>query len=190
MNGYDITVAIPTIPPRTIFLLRAMASVSQQVLPPAAVSVAMDVHREGAPATRQRALDAVRTPWVAFLDDDDEFLPQHLSHLLQHALDTGADYVYSWFIPVGMKDPFPETHFTEPFDPENPIETTITTLVRTELAQEVGFQRHPRGGWNTGEDFFFLENILKAGGKVSHLTEKTWRYHLHGRNTSGMPDRW
>lgn len=190
MGKWDITVAIPTIPPRTPLLLRAMASVGQQILQPEAVSIAMDTVKAGAPATRQRALDAVHTPWVAFLDDDDEFLPSHLFLLRQHAEQAGADYVYSWFFPVGMKDPFPETHYTEPFDPENPIETTITILVRTELAKEVGFQRNPRGGWNTGEDHWFLQNCLKRGAKVSHLIAKTWRYHYHKKNTAGMPENW
>lgn len=190
MTTDDITVAIPTIPPRTGLLLRALASVGQQTRPAAAVSIAIDVRREGAPNTRQRALNAVRTPWVAFLDDDDEFLPQHLAALLNHARQTEADYVYSWFFPVGMKDPFPSTHYTEPFNPDDPIETTGTILVRTDLARTLGYERHPRGGWNTGEDYWMLERVVAAGGKVSHLVERTWRYHFHGKNTSGMPDRW
>lgn len=190
MTQSGITVAIPTIPTRTTFLLRAMASVGQQTLPPDAVSIAVDTAKEGAPQTRQRALNAVSTPWTAFLDDDDEFLPPHLELLLNHAMEHEADYVYSWFHPVGMRDPFPETHYTDPFDPESPIETTITILVRTELAQAVGFQRNPRGGANTGEDHWFLQNIVKAGGRVSHLVARTWRYHYHKKNTAGLPENW
>lgn len=187
-NG--ITVAIPTIPPRSGLLIRALASVATQTRPADAISIAVDTMRKGAPATRQRALEAVRTEWVAFLDDDDEFLPQHLEVLHGHALATGADMVYSWFVPVGMKDPFPETHFTEPFDPNNPIETTITTLMRTEVALDIGFRPHSRGGWNTGEDFRMVEELVARGAKISHVVEKTWRYHYHGRNTCGKPDRW
>lgn len=189
MNS-DITVVIPTIPVRTHLLLRAIASVGQQTVPPAAIAIAMDVYREGAPKTRQRALDMVQTDWVAFLDDDDEFLPHHLEALLGHALREDADMVYSWFEPVGMKDPFPPTHFTEPFDPNNPIETTITTLIRTEWAQAIGFKPHPRGGWNTGEDYRMVEGLVEGDAKISHLVDRTWRYHYHGKNTAGKPDRW
>src|SRR3546814_18596793 len=41
-----------------------------------------------------RALEAVRTPWVAFLDDDDQFLPHHLQRLSQALTETQADVVY------------------------------------------------------------------------------------------------
>jgi hypothetical protein len=161
-----------------------------QTMPAAAISVAIDVNREGAPPTRQRALDAVRTEWVAFLDDDDFFEPQHLEHLSQHAEETGADFVYSWFTVVGGVDPFPSTHFTNPFNPEDPIETTITTLVRTELAQQVGFKAMNRGEVNTGEDRYFTLECMKAGAKISHLVERTWCWSHHGKNTSGLATRW
>lgn len=189
MAENDITVVIPSIPIRPLFLQRAMISAIQQTQKPAALSVAIDVHREGAAATRQRALDAVQTPWVAFLDDDDAFKPQHLERLMAHALETGADYVYSWFDVVGGTDPFPPTHFTNPFDPNDPIETTVTTLVRTGLAKEVGFKPLRTEG-HAGEDRYFTLECLKAGAIVSHLVEKTWYWYHHGANTSGLASRW
>jgi len=181
-----ITVAIPTIPPRPKKLREAIQSVTNQTLLPAAISIAMDNNKEGAPATRQRALDAVQTDWVAFLDDDDLFHTDHLKSLYDHAMDTGADFVYSWFWVTGGIDPFPTTHFTEPFDPENPIETTITVLVKTELAKEVGFQALDRGETNTGEDRFFTLGCLAAGARISHLVKRTWFWMHHGGNTSGL----
>lgn len=193
-----ITVAIPVHPPRfrSGLFSRAMGSVQIQTLPPTAVSVAVDVSGRGAPETRQRALDAVQTEWTAFLDSDDFFFPQHLEKLLTHAEETGADMVYSWFQVMDQAgrilehDPvFPPTHFTEPFDPDNPIETTITTLVRTELAQEVGFQAMNRGETNTGEDRFMVLGLLQAGARISHLVEKTWVWAHHGKNTSGLPTK-
>lgn len=195
----DITVVIPAHPARVRsgMLNRAMQSATQiQTMPPSALSVAIDVDSRGAPHTRNRALLGARTEWVAFLDSDDFFLPRHLEELSRHAIDTGADMVYSWFKVMDAagkileEDPvFPPTHFTEPFDPDNPIETTITTLVRTELAQQVGFQALNRGEANTGEDRFFTLGVLEAGGKISHLVDKTWIWHHHGANTSGHPDK-
>lgn len=190
MQRNDITVVTPTIPPRVNFLVRAVQSVAQQSYPAAAMSIATDVRKEGAAATRQRALDAVQTPWVAFLDDDDWFMPMHLEHCLAHALETGADFVYSWFEMAGGRDPFPPTHFTRDFDPNDPIETTITTLVRTDLAKQVGFQPLDRGEFNSGEDRFFTLGCLAAGAKISHLKERTWYWAHHGSNTSGLPTRW
>lgn len=184
-----ITVVTPSIPPRALMLARALRSAALQSLPPAALSVAVDVNREGAPATRQRALEAVRTEWVAFLDDDDVFKPNHLELLSQHAQETGADFVYSWFEVPGGMDPFPETHYTNPFNPDDPIETTVTTLVRTELAQQVGFQALDRGEINTGEDRYFTLGCLEAGAKISHLVAKTWYWFHHSGNTSGLPTK-
>lgn len=194
----DITVITPTIPPRSRTLLpRAMRSVMRQTHPAAALIVTSDINREGAPATRQRALEMAKTSLIAPLDDDDEFAPFHLHDLLQHMHDTDADYVYSWFRVVGpdgyvhMTDPvFPESHFTNPFDPANPIETTITVLVKRELAMEVGYHAMNRGEANTGEDFNFLLGCIKAGAKISHLIKHTWFWHHHGQNSSGRSDRW
>lgn len=184
-----ITVVIPSIPSRHLLLTQAVRSVTQQTLPASAISIAIDVSRDGAPDTRQRALKAVQTEWVAFLDDDDWFYPQHLKHLYDHAVETGADFVYSWFDVIGGTDPFPSTHFTNPFNPEDPIETTITTLVRTGLAKEVGFKALDRGQINTGEDRYFTLECLRQGALISHLVEKTWAWRHHGGNTSGLPTK-
>lgn len=184
-----ITVCIPSIPSRSLSLAKAVRSVAQQTMPAAAISINIDIEREGAPASRQRALDRVDTEWVAFLDDDDMFKPIHLEHLYNHAQETGADFVYSWFDLIGGTDPFPETHFTNPFNPEDPIETTITTLVRTGLAKEVGFKALNRGEINTGEDRYFTLGVMEAGGLISHLVEKTWFWFHHANNTSGLPTK-
>jgi glycosyltransferase involved in cell wall biosynthesis len=188
------TVVIPSIPPRVGYLQRAIASVVAQDHPVDEIIVAIDHHKQGAAATRHRGLMRVRTDWVLFLDDDDEFYPQHVRRMLEHAAETGADYVYSWFDVAGGVDPFPATHYTEPFNPEAPIQTTITTLVRTELAQSIGFLRRCDGalinGMTWGEDYQFTLECLRAGAKISHLVERTWVWHHDSGNTSGRPDRW
>lgn len=198
----DVTVAIPTIPPRRQLLARAVKSVVRQTRPAAAISIAADIHKEGAPATRQRALNSVTTPLVAFLDDDDEFMPFHLRDLVAHMEETGADYVYSWYRvvrdPDGFMLPidpvFPETHFTDPWSNDNPRQTTITTLVKTELAKEVGFvfdkYDDTGDGQISGEDWQFTLGCVKAGAKISHLVKHTWLWHHGTGNTSGRPDRW
>lgn len=201
----SIGVIIPSIPPRRPQLLRALRSVGHQAMAPADLSVAVDLEHAGAPATRQRALDGVAAgvDWIAPLDDDDEFLPMHLQALWDHAQETGADYVYSWFELVGPDgtsygdyDPvFPETHFTNPFDPTEPIETTITILIRRELLEAVRYEALDRPeeyakGASTGEDRNLTLRCLEAGATISHLVQRTWRWHHHGRNTSGRPDRW
>lgn len=193
----EITVCVPSLPARHAMLTKALRTITRQQLAPAAISVAIDVTGAGAPATRQRALDAVSTEWVAFLDDDDLMKPEHLRLLWEHAQETGADYVYSWFDMLGGSDPFAGSgHEFNQFDPADPTETTITTLVRTELAQSVGFKALDRGhNTNTGEDFGFTLGVIEAGGKISHLIgHRTWFYVVHGDglthgNTSGLPTK-
>lgn len=186
----DVTVVIPTIPPRGALLNRALISVFGQTRPAAAVSVAMDVHREGAWTTRDRALQVAdsRVGWVAFLDDDDEFKEDHLERLWAHAVTTGADYVFSWFDTKYCFDPL--GHFGREFDPKNPTHTTITTMVRTELAKRVGFTPPAPGDIAGGEDWRFTLGCLELGAKIVHLPERTWYWHHHSGNTSGRPERW
>lgn len=185
----------------------AMASVAQQTLLPDAICTAIDRRGEGAAPTRQRALLQVCTEWTAFCDSDDILMPRHLELLLKCALDRELDFVYSWFkilqqFPDGRRnvledDPiFPATHYLNEWDPVNPIETTVTTLVRTELAQSVGFTALDRGhDANSGEDFNFTLGCQTAGGKIGHLRRKTWLWRHHQLpggimgNTSGLPHK-
>ncbi|WP_354643852.1 glycosyltransferase family 2 protein [Kitasatospora camelliae] len=171
---------------------RAVGSVLGQTLPASAILVEQDLHQAGAAATRDRGLRKVTTEWTAFLDSDDQFRPEHLAELMACAEETGADYVYSWYLPVGFgSDPLP--HFGKPFDPANPTQTTITVLVRTELAQTVGFREPPPGalidGERFGEDFLFTVECLAAGAHIVHLPKRTWIWNYHGSNTSGQPNR-
>jgi hypothetical protein len=205
LTGIDgVTVVIPSIPIRQAWLQRALDSVAAQTLSEfmdVNTVVSVDRERGGAAKCRQRGLSEVETEWVAFLDDDDEFMPGHLELLLANALAFKADFVYSWFMikdAAGREqptwDPFP-ANFGKPWDLKNPVQTTITTLVRTELAQSVGFDTVPDGetgadGHRRGEDFRFTLGCQAAGGKISHLPERTWWWHHHGNNTSGIPDRW
>ena len=190
----DVTVATATIPPRTGpggLLEQAVNSVrSQSFMPAGGYSVALDVDKVGAAVTRQRALDAVRTGWVAFLDDDDYLYPNHIETLwkLAHDLD-GADFVYSWF---DGNNPFP-MHRGRRWNPAEPHHTTMTVMVRTELAKEAGFLL-PNGPLHQdwmGEDWMFVLRCSElSGGNFAGTGEVTWHYRLHGANTSGLPTRW
>lgn len=198
--GEAISVVIPAHPARerSGLLARALASVEAQALPPLDVIVERDAQREGAARTRQRGLERVSTDtdWVAFLDSDDEMLPHHLQRLSATAQATGADYVYSHYQVIGGSDPRPWS-LGRPFDPATPHQTTITVLVRTALAQRVGFLRgdvtpeglRRPGRLYGGEDWEFTLGCVQAGARIVHLPEVTWRWHHHGRNSSGLPER-
>lgn len=184
-----VTLVVPTIPPRASMLARAVRSAVEQTRPPEFIFVVTDIEGEGAPATRTRGLEQVTTEWTAFLDDDDELLPQHLEKLHDCALRTGADMVFPWFVVHGGTDPFPQ-HFGRQWNRSDPHQTTITFLVRTELARKVGGFLDPEDGTDSlgnraGEDFRFVCRLSEAGARIVHLPERTWIYHHWIGNLSG-----
>lgn len=188
----DITVVVPTHPARLQngMTKRAVGSVLGQSFTPSGLIVEVDRHGEGAAVTRNRGLQKVTTDWVAFLDSDDQMKQNHLATLVSGALSHDADYIYSWYEAVGFgADPLP--HFGKPFDPENPTHTTITVLVRTELAKDVGFLNYNSytEEVHSGEDWYFTLGCVAAGARIIHIPQKTWLYNYHGKNTSGFPVR-
>jgi len=188
-----ITVVIPTIPTRRqTYLHRALDSVLQQTLSPDALIVEVDHRHAGAAATRNAGLEKVTTPWVAFLDDDDEFLPEHLALCRTHAMLTGADMVYPWFeVPEGW-DPFPDRE-GQAFDPvvlETRNTIPITVLIKTELIKAVGGFEPKGPPDNPCDDWGAWIKVRNAGAKIEHLNRRTWLWHWHGGNTSGRGDRW
>lgn len=167
-------------------LVRALTSVAAQTLQPAAIVVINDLEKQGAGTTRQRLLDLVHTQWIAWLDSDDEWMPEHLEKLMRVAVETDSIYVYSW-----MHGADPLGHFGVPFSPCTPHHTTMTVLVRTEIAQEVGFPETSKKGHFSNEDWAFITGVAKIacerGLKMTHLAERTWTYHAGHHNSSGKP---
>jgi glycosyltransferase involved in cell wall biosynthesis len=191
LYGANVTVIIPTIPPRRQMLRRAVHSVMSQTVMPGRISIEIDSQHEGSAATRNRALGSLTTDWVAFLDDDDVFLPDHLCALLLHAEDTGADVVYSWPEMNGGPDPSPD-RFGVPFDPELLKVRSyipVTSLVRTSAIFGADAEFRPWKG-TPYDDWGFYCQLLEAGAKFSHRPERTWVWNIHGYNTSGRGDRW
>jgi glycosyltransferase involved in cell wall biosynthesis len=194
----DISVVIATIPPRVKLLRRAAWSVLEQTLRPDAIVIESDPDHTGAAATKNRGLAKVTSEWVAFLDDDDQFLPEHLAKLRTHAFRTDADVVYSIPTVPGSNFVATEPMYGRPFDAgvlrqRSYIQTT--SLVRTKLIQNAGgFQCPPRSDY---DDWGCWLALLDAGARFSHLPESTfiwnhWGTGTPGRdgNTSGRADRW
>ncbi len=182
-----ITACVACHPARMVngLLNRALASIAAQTLQPTAIAIVNDVARLGAGRTRQRLLNMVRTRWIAWLDSDDEWTSEHLEKLAQVAQDTGSVFVYSWFFggdPLG--------HFGLPFNPCTPHHTTMTHLVRADIAKRVGFQDNAIGPF-ANEDWGFITGVAEIacaeGLKMTHLAERTWIYHQQGQNSSGQP---
>ena len=196
----DLSVVITTIPGRKQRLAYAVNSVLCQTLQPVHLIIQTDNDRLGAPGNRDKGLGQVTTKYVAFLDDDDYLYTDHLEKLYTAAVAEDADIVYSWFDVRGGTDPFPQ-NFGRPWDPENPVQTTVTTLCKTETVVAAGGFTNTYGmtekelesyaqGNTVGEDFRMVFNANRLGAKIVHVPEKTWAYVHWSGNTSGRPDRW
>jgi glycosyltransferase involved in cell wall biosynthesis len=188
-----ITVVVPVHPPRFHTTLdRALRSVWEQTLAPDAVVVTVDHDHAGAAATRNRGLLQVATEWTAFLDSDDQLMPDHLEQLTAHQRATGADLVFPYGTVVGGWDPF-AAYEGKPFDPVE-LETfnriPVTVLARTSLLVAAGGFRPKGPPENPCDDWACWEALVAAGGTISHLNRRTWYYHHGGGNTSGRGDVW
>lgn len=200
MTKPDITVVIPTIPPRRRGLARAVNSViAQDYDGKVDVKVAIDADKRGSAVTRNRALMRARTPWVAFLDDDDYFLPHHLRVLEGIAAGMPeADVIYSGckvLGPNGVEIPRQEEwgRYTRPFDANllrDRSYVPVTSLVRTDLAQAAQFGPPDHDPSCKYDDWGFYLRVLDMGGTFVHVPEVTWVWMHDGANTSGEVSRW
>lgn len=188
-----VTVVVPYHTQREVsgLLMRAINSINRQTMPVDVIAIRDDEGR-GAPATREAGLQMVTTPLVTFLDSDDEMDPEHVAKLYETMMAAEADYVYSHYRVIGGMDPRPYM-LGRPWTNDDPQQTTVVTMVRTELAKEVGFR--DEGDLSSpdrlyaGEDWRFTLGCMNAGAKIVHRPEITWSWHHHGMNTSGLPGR-
>jgi glycosyltransferase involved in cell wall biosynthesis len=191
----DITVVIPTIPQRKGKLRKAISSVMAQTYPVSALSVAVDLKGEGSARTRNRALDAVQTDWVAFLDDDDQFLPSALRTFAHAQRDTNADVVYGLPRIVDaqgiIQRRFFEAGGPEVFDPDLLRQKSyipVVSLVRTVLAKSARFS-YAQDTTGAYDDWGFYLSLLDIDAKFYHVNQETFIWNIDGGNTSGKPDR-
>lgn len=192
----NVTVVIPTIPPRAAMLERAVASVAAQTVP-TAVLVEPDPHHTGSAATRNRALEKVASDWLLLLDDDDVLMPNAVQVLTEAQQETGADVVSgaAW-IPQrpGHREPVatPAPGWIAPEAVTARSALHVSSLVRTALAREAGgfqFRQDPGTGMML-DDYGFYCALAEAGAKFWRAPETVLVWNVHGANTSGSPARW
>ena len=196
----NVTLCIPSVPPRARLLREAVASAVAQDAPFAGIHVEVDLERTGPAATRNRSVRAAQTDWVAFLDDDDLLRPHHLSTLIERQRETDADLVYPWFQLEVMGQPSERKPIfitqadgsqTDPEGAEPDLAALdvanyipVTVLVRRDLLLDVGGFQPP---WQNAvcEDWGAWIALRSAGAKFAHANSRTWVWRHHGGNYGG-----
>lgn len=207
-TGLTVAVVIPTIPGREALLQRALASVHAQTRSVDQVVVERDSLRTGAAQSRNRAMQRVTADVIAWLDDDDEWLPHHVASCMRVLeRDPSVDLVYpAPRMADNGRDPTAVTHQGQirlpwgiRFGPEQEAHLRrqgsfipMTHLVRTGIVRRVdGF---PEGfvlpdGRYRGEDEAYLIRLLDAGARFEHLDRRTWLWHAHPRTSTAGKGR-
>lgn len=95
----SIAVLVTSLPERRALLSEALESVADQTLAPDDIVVGVDPYRLGEVGNFNRLMAATDCEWVAFLHDDDLWLPNHLATAAKY-MDQ-ADVIVSRFEMTG-----------------------------------------------------------------------------------------
>jgi glycosyl transferase family 2 len=197
----SITVLTPSLPGRSELLAEAMASVQAQSTTPTSHVVGIDYDRIGIGRMLNQLVSSAEADWLARLDDDDLFMPNHLEVLAAQVRD--ADVIYSWCevkprARDGVVPPVPAVLGPAGWIPNQEFDAHLlrkrnyipaTTLIRKSLWEEIGGWTLP--GWGVGdsprkpefaEDWDFWLRALDAGARFLCIPEVTWTYRYHGEN--------
>lgn len=175
---------------RNGLLTRALNSICKQTLQPTTILVENDIDKKGAGYTRRTIVNQVTTKWMAWLDSDDFWYPNHLADLYAVAEpDPDIKYVFSWF--DARNDPL--GHFGKVYNVHEPHHTTITALVDVEMAKEVNYVDTAKDWPVSNEDLVFIFDFAKLCAdrnlKMVHLPKRTWFWEQGTQNTSGRPEK-
>lgn len=142
---------------------------------------------QGLPATRNTGIGIARGHWIALLDSDDLWTPEHLARLVEKASETGADLVHSGCV-LFDSDTGKEMELRVPSDADlagfpaslytgSYVIQPSSVLLRRELWKRVG-GFNPR--FRYVEDREMWLRCARAGGRFAYTGAVTCRYRKHG----------
>ncbi len=179
----SIAAVVVSLPERNALLAEALESVADQSLPVDDVVVGIDPRRLGEVGNMNRLMAATDCDWVAFLHDDDLWLPNHLSVCADHF--DSADVVVSRFSmvnrPVSTMEPwhtsFSDLRFT------NWIGSPSMVVARREVWGE-WCEPYDKFRWI---DWANYNRMLDKGARFADTLEVTTLYRFHDGNGSWSP---
>ena len=120
-----------------------------------------------------RAVELCSGTWIASLDDDDEFFPNHIETLLALALDRRAEYVYGKLEAVGHSEPFIFSF---------PPESGKTNMLASMYLRALDFFEADAYAWVNDEagDWSLVRRMRDAGVLMAATEEAVARYYASG----------
>jgi hypothetical protein len=129
--------------------------------------------------------------FIAKMDDDDYYGPEHLRDLVDAAVDTGADVVgramnYVYLEPLQLTVRRFAPHGTQAVELWSDWVCGGTILAKRDVAAAAGFF----GDGNTAVDRFLLSGVTNKGGKIwrtfgaGYIYRRTFTFHTYVTNYS------
>lgn len=160
----------------------------------ARVRAVINPHNMGGSEARNEGVKAARGEYLAFLDDDDEFLPGKIEAQLKLMLEKDLDMTFSDYKLVddsGRVMDYRDFPDIPAFDRESLFKyhmlrhmtATTTFMYRAEALRRIGgFQRAA-----TGQEFYLMMRTIEQGLKIGYLPGQysIAHYHNEGRISSG-----
>ena len=152
---------------------------------------------QGLPGTRNTAIAAARGEWIALIDSDDLWTPDHLARTVAHARETSADLTHSRIVlfdsdtgrdletrgpSAAARADFPLSLFTGDYS----IQPSATLIRREKLNAVRGFDPDCR----YVEDRELWMRLVRSGARFAYIDAVTCRYRQHAnamtRNAPAM----
>jgi glycosyltransferase involved in cell wall biosynthesis len=141
---------------------------------------------QGLPATRNTSITASHGEWIALLDSDDLWTPDHLTSLVETALETQADLVHAGSVlfdsdtgdTLSVRAPSPElvARFPQSLFTADYIIQPASVLLRRSLWENVkGFNPHFR----YVEDREMWLRCARSGAHFAYTGRETCLYRKH-----------
>jgi glycosyltransferase involved in cell wall biosynthesis len=163
-------------------------------LPSSSPLRAIDSQPGDANAARNAGIDAAAGQWIAFLDCDDEFLPDKLQHVRQALQSSPADIILSRGIRLrgrGEESAFPKTLFDPAWNIAEYFFTSGNNCSTSAIVAKVDSARKVRfaPGLEKFQDNDFLIRAQASGAVIQMLAEPLFRWHdatSEGRISRGV----
>jgi glycosyltransferase involved in cell wall biosynthesis len=145
----------------------------------------------GRSEARNAGMARAQGDYIAFLDADDEYLPDHLKHLTDAAMQSGADILYDW---IGA--PYFRAGDRLPRKPDgrrayrhisNYQLIIVNSMVRRDFVVRSGIKFDM--DLSIGEDALFFWKLIALGATVKFIRVAGSRLGLHENNTTADPVR-